>query len=46
MTTAEIGAALYISVNTVKSHQRAIYQKLGVTGRRAAVARARELGLL
>lgn len=46
MTTAEIASALYISVNTVKTHQRAVYQKLGVSGRREAVHRARELRLL
>lgn len=46
MTTAEIAAALYISVNTVKTHQRAVYQKLGARGRRDAVTRAREFGLI
>ncbi|MGW0037435.1 LuxR C-terminal-related transcriptional regulator [Gordonia sp. NPDC003376] len=46
MTIAEIAGALYISVNTVKTHQRAVYQKLGVTGRREAVTRARSLRLL
>ncbi|GAA3947348.1 LuxR C-terminal-related transcriptional regulator [Gordonia caeni] len=46
MTTAEIATALYVSVNTVKTHQRSIYQKLGATGRREAVSRARQLGLL
>lgn len=46
MTTAEIAQALFVSVNTVKTHQRAIYRKLGVNGRRAAVNRARELDLL
>jgi LuxR family maltose regulon positive regulatory protein len=42
----EIGAHLYISRNTVKSHTIAIYRKLGVSGRSAAVVRATELGLL
>lgn len=46
LTTAEIADALYISVNTVKTHQRSIYQKLTARGRREAVARARELGLI
>jgi len=37
MTTAEIAEALYVSVNTIKTHQRAIYRKLGVANRREAV---------
>lgn len=42
----EIGRALYISRNTVKTHAVAIYRKLGVSGRSAAVERARVLGLV
>jgi LuxR family transcriptional regulator, maltose regulon positive regulatory protein len=42
----EIGASLYLSLNTVKSHSRSIYRKLGVASREEAVARARELRLL
>jgi hypothetical protein len=37
---------LYVSFNTVKTHTRAIFRKLGVASRAEAVARARELGLL
>ena len=36
----EIARALSVSVNTVKTHQRNIYRKLGVTNRRNAVRRA------
>lgn len=46
LSRREIGARLYISLNTVKTHQRAVYRKLGVERRGAAVSRARELGLL
>ncbi|RRR45209.1 LuxR family transcriptional regulator [Mycolicibacter terrae] len=45
LSRREIGARLYVSLNTVKTHQRAIYRKLGVEHRAAAVRRARELGL-
>lgn len=45
MPNAEIAAALFVSVNTVKTHAASIYRKLGVTGRRQAVHRAEELGL-
>ncbi len=46
LKSAEIAEDLYLSVNTVKSHQRAIYRKLDVTTRRAAVVRAGLLNLL
>ncbi|WP_234816326.1 LuxR C-terminal-related transcriptional regulator [Mycolicibacterium agri] len=46
LSRREIGQRLYVSLNTVKTHQRALYRKLGVDSRNAAVARARELGLL
>ena len=46
LRSAEIGAELFLSVNTVKSHMRAIYRKLGVATRAEAVVRARELSLL
>ena len=42
----EIADELYVSVNTVKAHLRAIYSKLGVSRRREAVVRAREMGIL
>jgi LuxR family transcriptional regulator, maltose regulon positive regulatory protein len=46
LSLREIGAELFVSLNTVKSHTRNIYLKLGAGGRDEAVARARELGLL
>ena len=46
LTANQMAARLYVSENTVKSHQRHLYAKLGVTTRTAAVERARELGLL
>lgn len=42
----EIASQLYISLNTVKSHLKNIYAKLGVTRRGQATARARDLKLL
>ena len=38
--------ALFLSYNTIHSHTKSIYQKLRVSSRDAAVARARELGAL
>ena len=46
MSNQEIAGELFVSVNTVKTHLKAIYRKLGVEDRRAAVRRARELSLL
>ena len=45
-TNAEIADALYVSLNTLKSHLSHIYAKLCVTDRDQAVARAIEIGLL
>ncbi len=43
---AQIAATLYISLNTVKTHLRSIYQKLGGSSRSEAIERAVELRLL
>jgi LuxR family maltose regulon positive regulatory protein len=46
MSEREIARELYVSFNTVHSHVKAIYRKLGVSSRAAAVARAQEQRLL
>ncbi len=46
LSQREIAAQLYLSVNTVKTHTRELYRKLGVHSRAAAVTRAATLGLL
>ncbi|WP_216216601.1 LuxR C-terminal-related transcriptional regulator [Amycolatopsis aidingensis] len=45
-TAEEIAESLFVSVNTVKTHLRGIYRKLGVSHRRDAVTAARRRGLL
>jgi LuxR family transcriptional regulator, maltose regulon positive regulatory protein len=45
LSTREIGQQLYLSGNTIKTHTRSIYRKLGVSSRHDAVERGRELGL-
>ena len=46
MSNAQIASELRLSVNTVKTHLKAIYRKLDVPDRRRAVERGRELGLM
>lgn len=46
LTLREIGEVLYVSQNTVKTHTRAIYRKLGTSSRHGAIRRGRELGIL
>ena len=46
LSTAEIAAEMYLSVNTVKTHLRSIYRKLSAGHRNEAVRRARQLELI
>jgi len=45
-TQREIGAALFLSINTVKAYNKSLYRKLGVASRHDAVTAARHLGLI
>jgi LuxR family maltose regulon positive regulatory protein len=46
LTGPEIAGELVVSLNTVRTHTKSIYAKLGVNNRRAAVRRGQELHLL
>jgi LuxR family transcriptional regulator, maltose regulon positive regulatory protein len=46
MSNVEIAGELFVTSNTVKTHLKSIYRKLGVARRRDAVERARALQLL
>jgi LuxR family maltose regulon positive regulatory protein len=46
LTAEDLAERLFVSVNTVRTHVRHIYLKLGVGTRAEAVAKARELGLI
>ena len=46
LSQRDIASELYVSPNTVKTHCAAIYRKLGVGDRKAAVQTARDLGIL
>jgi len=46
LSLREIGEVLFVSQNTVKTHTRAIYRKLGTSSRCGAIRRGRELGIL
>ncbi len=46
LSNREIGERLFLALDTVKGHNRRIYDKLQVHSRTEAIARARELGLL
>ena len=46
LSNQEIGERLFLALDTVKGHNRRIFDKLQVQRRTEAVVRARELGLL
>ena len=46
LSERDIGRELYLSHNTIHSHTRSIYRKLGASSRSEALAHARELGLI
>ena len=46
LSAREIGKELFLSTNTIRTHTRSIYRKLGVHSRSEVVARAHTLGLL
>jgi LuxR family maltose regulon positive regulatory protein len=46
LSNREIGERLFLALDTIKGHNRRIYEKLLVQSRTEAIARARELGLL
>jgi LuxR family maltose regulon positive regulatory protein len=46
LTGPEIARSLIVSLNTLRTHTKNIYTKIGVNSRRAAVRRAEELDLL
>ncbi len=46
MSQRELATSLFVTANTLKTHLRAIYRKLGAESRGDAVARARSLGLI
>jgi LuxR family maltose regulon positive regulatory protein len=46
LSTAEVASEMYISTNTVKSHLKSVFRKLGAAHRGEAVRRARQLELI
>jgi LuxR family transcriptional regulator, maltose regulon positive regulatory protein len=46
LSNQEIGERLFLALDTIKGHNRRIFDKLDVKRRTEALARARELGLL
>jgi LuxR family maltose regulon positive regulatory protein len=46
LSLRQIGQGLFLSANTVKTHVRAIYRKLGASTRQEAIERGRKTGIL
>jgi LuxR family maltose regulon positive regulatory protein len=46
LSNQEIGERLFLALDTIKGHNRRIFDKLEVKRRSEAIARGRELGLL
>jgi LuxR family maltose regulon positive regulatory protein len=46
LSARDIGAEMYLSINTVKGYTKSLYRKLGVVTRTDAVRRGHELGLI
>jgi LuxR family maltose regulon positive regulatory protein len=46
LSNQEIGERLFLALDTIKGHNRSIFEKLEVKRRTEAIARGRELGLL
>jgi LuxR family transcriptional regulator, maltose regulon positive regulatory protein len=46
LSKREVAGELFVSYNTIHTHARSIYRKLGASSRREALARAHERGLL
>ena len=46
LTPREMAAELYVSLNTIKTHTHALYRKLGVQSRHAAIEEARRRQLI
>jgi len=46
MSNQEIGAQLFVSLNTVKTHAARIFEKLDVQRRTQAVEKAKKIGLI
>ncbi len=46
LTYADMASELHLSLNTIKTHLRHTYMKLGVTSRFSAIKRAASLGLI